>query len=345
MRILTAIFFLMTAGAASAQTNERLLIEGSSTVSPFMREALTLLPDDQFVEVRQDGTGAGLSHICSNDPQAPSIATASRQINPKELARCVEVGIAKLIEKPIGRDGIVLAQSEKSKPMELTARQLYMALGHSVPRSNDDCILMLNERANWREVSDVLPNREIMVIGPPRTSGTRDIFLERAIEDGARSFPCLDALEKTNPEYFERATKLRQDNHWIEGGEHDDAVAKTLHYVHDAIGIFGYAYLLNSEGLKPIMLEGHEPNRDTIGSGAYALSRPLFLYTTPENFAEQKIVHQIFDVFDSFAATGPQGVLTKMGLVASKEGAHPEMIDTATGARETFAIEAGASGH
>ena len=345
MKFLTAILFVLTTSAAAAQGNERILIEGSSTVGPFARAALNLLPGEDMVEVRQDGTGAGIGHLCSNDPKAPVIATASRQIKPAEAARCAEVGVSRLIEKPIGRDGIVLAQSGRAKPMELTARTVYLALAHSTPRGNNDCILVLNERTSWREVSDELPDREIKIIGPPRTSGTRDIFLERAMLDGARSFPCLAAMEETNPEYFERATRLRQDTHWIEGGEHDDAVAMTLHYVHDAIGIFGYAYLLNAENIEPIPFEGVTPSSETIGSGEYAFSRPLFLYTTPEAYAEQKIVGQIFEVFDSFAAMGPQGILTKMGLVVSEEGVHPELIDTASGERKAFAPQGETSGH
>lgn len=334
--LISLLATVMLATNSAADNPDLVLIEGSSTVGPFARAATSLLPSDELIEVRQDGTSAGIYHLCLNQDGAPEIAAASRRIKDKEIALCQQAGLLHLVEKPIGRDGIVMAQSKGAKNMKLTAKEVYLALSHLHPRSDNDCVLVENDKTNWRDVAPHLPNRQIQVIGPPRTSGTRDIFVEKALIAGARSFPCLASIEQTNEEYFARATRIRQDRHWIEGGEHDDAIASTLHYVRDAIGIFGYAYLLNDELIEPINFEGIEATPETIGSGDYPLSRPLYLYTTPTQLSSDETVNEIFKVFDSFAAIGPRGILTRMGLVVDENNPGMTLITTNDGKRQVY---------
>lgn len=327
---------LLLSVAPMAANSEKVLIEGSSTVAPFARAALTLMEESYFIDIRQDGSSNGLAHLCGDATVTPAVATASRRIKPAELERCAEHGTGKILEKQIGRDGIVLAQSRKAKAMSLTVRDLYLALAYRLPQSDENCVLVFNDHSNWRDVDDRLPNREIKVIGPPRTSGTKDIFLEKAIVAGARTFPCLARLEEENPDFFRKATRIRQDTPWIDGGEHDEAIVQTLHFVPDAIGIFGYAYLLDAEGIEAVEVDHVMPTRDTIGSGEYTLSRPLFLYTKAETLAENETVQEFFAVFDSLAAIGPTGILTSMGLVPNREARETVLITTATGAREAY---------
>jgi phosphate transport system substrate-binding protein len=41
-----------------------------------------------------------------------------------------------------------------------------------------------------------LPNQKITVLGPPPTSGTRDAFVELAMEAGAKEFGFIKAMKK-----------------------------------------------------------------------------------------------------------------------------------------------------
>lgn len=329
---------LMIAGLSAAPVfdssmlpEDRVTIEGSSTIAPYARELTNLLRHKDMLTVIQNGSGSGLASLCGGTEHAPEIAAASRLIKDKEIRRCADHGIDVLLEKPIGKDGIVIAQSSKSTKIELTARDIYLATANHIPRGNNDCVLKKNRHTKWNDIRDELPDREITVIGPPRSSGTRDVFIDKALEAGARSFPCLASIEKVNADYFRKATRVRLDSHWIDGGEHDEAVAQTLHYVREAVGIFGYAYIHNAEGIEAIPFEGVMPTRESIASGDYQLSRGLYLYTSKSVHDSRRAVGEVFRAFDSFGAIGPGGILTEMGLVTSGHGEPVTEIDTHAG--------------
>ncbi|WP_370339322.1 PstS family phosphate ABC transporter substrate-binding protein [Parvularcula marina] len=339
--LLAAAALLTSPSPISSQ--DQVTMEGSSTIAPYARAMTRLLRHPEMLTVVQNGSGTGIARLCSGRPLSPQIAASSRPIKPREIERCAANGIETLVEKPIGRDGIVLAQSVKAKDLELTVRDLYLATANYIPRAEDDCVLVKNIKVKWKDVRSDLPDREIIVIGPPRSSGTRDVFLEKAVAVGARSFHCLAAIEHSSPDYFAKATKIRLDSHWVDGGEQDEAVAQTLRYVRDAIGIFGYAYLVEVKDIEAIPLDGVEPTVETIASGEYELSRGLYLYADKRSFEGDHPVAEIYRAFGSFGAIGPGGFLTEMGLVTTGH-ASPEMeIDTRKG--RPAPKKAPASGH
>ena len=86
----------------------------------------------------------------------------------------------------IGFDGIVLANSPRPRRMKLTKKQIFLALAKDVPV---DGKLVPNPYKNWSDIDPSLPNAKIEVLGPPPTSGTRDAFVELAMEGGAKEFP------------------------------------------------------------------------------------------------------------------------------------------------------------
>jgi hypothetical protein len=55
-----------------------------------------------------------------------------------------------------------------------------------------------NRARTWADVNPALPPTPILVIGPPPTSGTRDAFVELAIEAGALKYPANQALMKAD---------------------------------------------------------------------------------------------------------------------------------------------------
>ncbi|MEM9233693.1 MAG: substrate-binding domain-containing protein [Pseudomonadota bacterium] len=347
--VLSVLLAGPASGSAPAWPDRHVTIEGSSTVAPYARVMGDFLQNGHNLTISRAGSGTGLSRLCSGDEGAPEIAASSRLIKKKELMACAEAGITSLLEQSIGRDGIVIAQYRKAQDMELSPRDLYLAAAHHYPRGDDDCILIKNENTRWKDVRSDLPDRQISLIGPPRTSGTRDTFISKILVEGARSYPCLAALEKSNPDFFHRATRVRLDSQWIDGGEEDEAIAMTLPYVREAVGIFGYAYLLNSEDLEAIPFDGVLPTNETIASGEYKLSRNLYLYTTPETYRKNRTVPEFLRGFGSFGAIGPEGVLTRIGLVSS---GHPEPlidVDTRDGTRSIARVKAagprGVGGH
>lgn len=328
------MLFLPTVALAEEDSRKpRVHMEGSSTVAPFALALSTMIKDEIDLEVVQNGTGAGFAALCGDHATETQMAGASRAVKPRELKICKNHDIETLVEVNLGLDGIVLAQSLKSRDMSLTARDLYVALAQRVPLSDTNCVLAMNRRSSWKEVRKGLPNRDIYVLGPPTTSGTRDAFIELAIKRGARTFPCLAELEKDSPEHFKAATELRQDGPWVDGGENDFAIAHTLTYVNEAIGIFGFSQLRQADNISPLSFEGVEPTREAIYSGDYTLGRPLYLYTTSENYMTIEDIPSVIDRFVSYEAIGVEGVLSGLGLIPTSKTGQQQLIDTTTGVR------------
>lgn len=320
-----------------ADTKTTVEISGSTTVAPFSIAVGAHLSDAVKLEITQTGTGAGIADLCAGDESGVDIAAASRMIKGDELQRCAEQGIKTLVEIPLGRDGIVLAQSQKTKDMALTPKDLYLALARNTPRSDDECVIVPNRRTHWDQVRPDLPKREILVIGPPATSGTRDMLMSLIMRAGARNISCLKAQESRSPAFFEKALVLRTDGLWVDGGESDHAIAHTILHVHHALGIFGFAHLTKTPGIKAVALNGVLPTAQTIFDGSYLASRKLYLYTTGYSIAESPEVNTVLDRFFTIEAIGPTGFLPNIGLVPNNIPGERTLVNTQGGHRTPMA--------
>ena len=104
--------------------------------------------------------------------------------------------------------------------------------------------LIENPYKTWKDVNPALPNVKIEVLGPPPTSGTRDAFVELAMEHGASEFPSIKALKKTDAKAFKTITQtVREDGAYIEAGENDNLIVQKLQANPNAFGIFGFSFL------------------------------------------------------------------------------------------------------
>ena len=93
----------------------------------------------------------------------------------------------------------------------------------------------------------------------------------------ATSFPAIAALEEDRKE--EVCERMRQDGPFIEAGENDNLIVQRLEADPNALGIFGYSFLFeNTDKLKAVAVDGVAPDAETIASGEYGVSRPLFIY-------------------------------------------------------------------
>ena len=99
--------------------------------------------------------------------------------------------------------------------------------------------------------------------------------------------------------------------HWS-GVELSVATATFLHY---AVGIFGYSFLYeNSDKLKPVEVNGVEPNFDTIADGSYPVARPLFFYVKNAHRDVIPGMKEFIAEYMSEEALGPDGYLAERGL-------------------------------
>ena len=174
--------------------------------------------------------------------------------------------------------------------------------------------IVANPYRKWSEIDASLPDAPIQVFGPPPTSGTRDAFVELVMHPGCEAFAAIAALEgDAKAEVCER---MRQDGPFIEAGENDNIIVQRLAADPVALGIFGYSFLFeNSDKLKPVAVDGVVPDADTIASGEYAISRPLFIYVKNAHRGVIPGLDEFLTEYVSEESLGPDGYLPERGLI------------------------------
>jgi phosphate transport system substrate-binding protein len=296
-------------------------IVGSSTVYPF-----TTIVAEQFgrggrfktPKVESTGTGGGIKLFCNGvGPQFPDIVNASRRIKNTELASCAQNGVKEVVEIKVGYDGIVLAENKSGASLSLSRKDVYLALARSVPDPANPGSLIANPYDSWKDVNPRLPATRIEVLGPPPTSGTRDSFAELYMEAGCRTVPWLDNLRTQDEARFKRAcATLREDGHYIEMGENDNLIVQKLNANPAAVGIFGYSFLEeNLDQLKGAVVDGVSPTYETVASGQYPASRPLFIYVKKQHVGVIPGIAEFIAEYTGEKALGEDGYLTRKGLI------------------------------
>jgi len=257
------------------------------------------------------GTGGGFQAFCAAGSPI-DIANASRAIKKSERDLCARNGHGEIVQFRIGHDGIVIAASRNNPLRALTLDQLYRGLAKDLPAADG---FAPNPHALWSEVDPSLPAVPIEAHGPPPTSGTRDAFVELALEAGAQATPALAALKQTDPDAFAaRAGALREDGRWIDEGENDNAIIQIIRQSPYALGVFGYSfYDQNRAIIDGVAVEGAAPDFDAIAGGAYPLARSLYFYTETQR-ANREVAAYILE-FTSESAVGPYGYVVEKGLI------------------------------
>lgn len=315
---LVSATLLATAANNTVSARDQLRIVGSSTVFPFstaVAERFGKTSGFKTPVVESTGSGGGLKLFCAGIGAGhPDIANASRRIKSSEVERCGKNGISSIVEVKIGFDGIVLANSRKSKQMSLTLKQLFLALAKDVPV---DGKLVANPYKTWNEIDPALPADKIEVLGPPPTSGTRDAFVELAMEGGAKQIPMLKAMRKADKKRFKAlAHTLREDGAFVEAGENDNLIVQKLEANPAAFGIFGFSFLdQNGDRLQGSKVGNVKPEFELIAAGDYPISRTLYLYVKKAHVGTIPGLQDYVAAFTDDQAWGPDGYLADKGLI------------------------------
>ncbi|MFQ5562342.1 MAG: substrate-binding domain-containing protein [Parvularculaceae bacterium] len=310
----------VSAPAPAALAADEIRIVGSSTVYPFSTKVAQEYKNKTGRNVVVESTGSGGGHklFCAGvGLEHPDITNSSRRQKKSEFDQCAKNGVTEIVEVKIGYDGIVVANALESADLELTLKQLYLAFAKDVPTNDSDCTLRPNPNQTWADIDPNLPAAAIEAYGPPPTSGTRDAFVEIAMEGGAKEIACLAALRKENKDEFKRiAHTLREDGKWIDSGENDNAIVQTLVNTPTAVGVFGYSFLdQNIDKIKGAMIAGAEPTFENIASGDYPISRSLYFYVKKAHAGLKKGIKEYALEFMSDEAAAPGGYLEEIGLV------------------------------
>jgi phosphate transport system substrate-binding protein len=340
--ILTVALIALTAGGASAR--DQIRIVGSSTVYPFstvVAEEFGRATEFKTPIVESTGTGGGLKLFCAGSGlDTPDIANASRRIKSSEIELCKKNGVSKIVEVKIGYDGIAIARSKESEPIDLTLKQIFLALAREVPTPSGEFVA--NPNITWKDVDPSLPDVKIEVLGPPPTSGTRDAFNELALEGGCKTFPEIAALKGTDKTAYKRICQsIREDGAYVEAGENDNLIVQKLVANPAALGIFGYSFLdQNRDRIRGCLVDGIEPNFDNIASGTYPVSRPLFFYVKGEHVELVPGISEYVTEFVGEKAVGDYGYLADRGLIPAPSDERKQIrADVEIGKIVTLAAE------
>jgi phosphate transport system substrate-binding protein len=309
---------------ASAASSSDIRIVGSSTVYPFSTKVAQEFKNKTGYSVVVESTGSGGGHklFCAgNAANTPDVTNSSRRQKPSELQDCVANGVDAVVEVKIGFDAIVLANTINAAPITLNLRDVYLAFAKRVPMSDSDCTLQDNPHMTWADIRAGLPPTTIEAYGPPPTSGTRDAFVEIAMEGGALQVTCLSELHDQNRGAFiEIAHTLREDGKWVDAGENDNAIVQTLSNTPTALGVFGYSFLdQNADIVHGATISGIAPTFENIASGDFSISRSLYFYLKPAHVEMTKGLKDYALEFTSEEAWGPGGYLEEIGLVPLPE--------------------------
>ncbi|MFQ5775566.1 MAG: PstS family phosphate ABC transporter substrate-binding protein [Kiloniellaceae bacterium] len=307
---------LALAGPAAAR--DQIRIVGSSTVFPFaaaVAERFGRSTKFKTPVVESTGTGGGMKLFCAGvGVEHPDITNASRRIEKSEFEACTKNGVT-MTEVKIGFDGIVLANAKSAPRLKLTKRQIFLALAKKVP--GPDGKLVPNRYRRWSGIDPALPDVEIEVLGPPPTSGTRDAFVELAMEGGAKTFDSLKALRKKDKSAFKAiAHAIREDGAYIEAGENDNLIVQKLEANPKAVGIFGFGFLdRNADKIQGAIVDGVEPTFENIAAGAYGISRSLYFYVKRQHVGVIPGIAEYVAEFTSERAWSDEGYLADKGLI------------------------------
>ncbi|MGH2582988.1 MAG: PstS family phosphate ABC transporter substrate-binding protein [Anaerolineales bacterium] len=222
-----------------------IITAGSSTVFPLTERMAERFRDEGFVgniTVDSIGSGAGLERFCVDGDS--DIANSSRAINEDEIVNCEAIGRTP-IEFRVGTDALaVVVSTENDFVTDVTTEELALIFGSAT---------------NWSDVRPEWPAQPILRFIPGTDSGTFDYFVEHVFDEDETQI-----LAASN-------TQLSED---------DNVLVQGVQGSRYAVGFFGFAYYVeNTDIIKPLNIDGVEPNEQTAGDNTYPLSRPLFIYS------------------------------------------------------------------
>lgn len=322
LKLSASTLALVALSASAAAARDQIRIVGSSTVFPYTQAVAEEFSNETGAPapiVESTGTGGGMQVFCGGIGEGfPDISGASRRMKKSEYDLCQKNGVTDVTEVLLGYDGLSIAVSRANPTdWDLTLPQIYKALAAEVPL---DGKLVPNPYKTWSEVDPSLPATQIVVLGPPPTSGTRDAFVELALHAGCEAIPEVMAIADAsgNDKWVaENCSRMRTDGPFIESGENDNLIVQRLGSDPDALGIFGYSFLFeNMDKLKDVKINGVASASETIADGSYPLSRPLYIYIKNAHRGVIPHLDEFVAAYADETALAPDGYLAERGLVA-----------------------------
>ncbi|WP_103256235.1 PstS family phosphate ABC transporter substrate-binding protein [Tabrizicola aquatica] len=319
-----SVLAFAAASALPAMARDQIQITGSSTVLPYatiVAEAFGENFEFPTPVVEGGGSGAGRKKLCEGVGETTvDIANSSSRISQSDIDLCAQNGVNEIMEVRFGYDGIVFASDVNGPEFALTPTDLYNAVAETVLK---DGALVANPHAQWAEFNSALPAQDILVLSPGTKHGTREVFDQKVIIQGCEDSGAMAAFTASGMD--EDATeaacmKLRTDGRNVDiDGDYTETLAR-LDTNKNAIGVFGLSfYQNNTDKLRVATMGGVVPSAESVASGEYPVSRPLYFYVKKAHIGVIPGLKEYIEFFVSDDMAGPDGPLAEYGLVSDPE--------------------------
>lgn len=264
-------------GSGAANLSGKITIDGSSTVAPLTTaaaEAFNGKNPDVNITVGTSGTGGGFEVFCKGETD---ISNASRSIKDDEAEVCKKAGV-EYEEIRVASDGITMitkAGVDVGKTcLNFSQLEKIWAPGSKVN--------------NWSQVGSGFKDLPLTLAGPGSQSGTYDFFNEEILGEDAQG----------------EVIQSRQD---YSASEDDNVTVRAITDAEAGLGYFGFTYFEeNTDTLQAFAVDGGkgcvEPTTDSITSGDYPLSRPLYIYASKKALQRPEVMAFVKD----YVANAPQ---------------------------------------
>jgi phosphate transport system substrate-binding protein len=269
--------------------------------------------------VESGGSSAGLKKFCEGVGEGTiDIANSSRKIKDSEIETCNANGVTDIMEVQIGYDGIVFASDIGGNNFAFTPADWYTALAAEVVV---DGALVANPYTMWNEVNPALPAQEIVAFVPGTKHGTREVFEVNVIEKGCKDSGAHDAIAAIKGDdkdaILKACTALRTDGRSTDiDGDYTETLSR-IESNKNGIGVFGLSFYENNTAkLQVATMSGVVPSTETIATGEYPVSRPLFFYVKKAHLGVIPGLKEFAEFFVSDEVAGPAGPLAAYGLVS-----------------------------
>jgi phosphate transport system substrate-binding protein len=333
----TAAAVGMGAFACAALARDQVKVAGSSTVLPYANIVAEqfgkAFGDLKTPVIESGGSSGGLKQFCAGVGEDKlDIANSSRKIKAGEQEECAKNGVNDIVEVKFGYDGIVFAVDESAGTWKLEPQDLYLALAAEVPK---DGALVANPYKTWKEVNASLPDTPIAAFIPGEKHGTREVFEEKILHVGCKASGGdklqLAKAEGKDDDAKKKAAdkacnKVRKDGAAVDiDGDYTETLAR-IQSNKQGVGVFGLSfYENNKDKLKVATVSGVEPSLETVASGKYPVSRPLFFYVKKAHLGVIPGLKEYVEFFTSDRILSADGPLVEYGLVPLPDAERKEV--------------------
>jgi len=318
----TLVTAALSASAGMSLARDQIQIAGSSTVLPYasiVAEAFGENFDYPTPVVESGGSSGGMKRFCTGlGENTIDIANSSRRIKDSERAACAEQGVTEIIEIRIGYDGIVFASDIEGQKFAFHPVDIYRALAAQLPMEGE---MRANNYTDWSEIDVKFTAQPIKAYIPGTKHGTREVFEEKVLLAGCESSGALAEILSLNGGDSKAAEAacmtVRTDGISVDiDGDYTETLA-SIASNKNGIGVFGLSfYENNTDKLQVATISDVIPSTESIASGDYPVSRPLYFYMKKAHISVIPGLKDYAAFFTAEEIAGPDGPLAEYGLVA-----------------------------